>query len=160
MPSEISKVMKNAGIIPESTLDELQRWKAPTVLARDSEPGSSEVEMEAVPYMIEKAMQEHDFVKVKETDLEVLQQYLCTQKHSKLTVEDINGGSQVIDVVYGKTPLGGYIIPWADERISDFLADCVLTIEEEGKRITLYSPREMYYGDKKMFSVWKGTIYE
>jgi len=158
MPSEVTKVIKNSGIIPENAMDELRKWKAPTVLARDSEPAT--VEIEAVPHLIEKAIQEHDFVRIRETDLEVLQQYLRTQTPSRLTVEDISGGVQTVDIVYGKTHLGDYIIPWADERISDFLADCVLTLEEGGRRITLYSPREMYYGDKKVFSVWKGTVYE
>lgn len=151
MGSEVAKVVQQAGLIDSATLNELRKWGAPVV----STPEGPTPDPQIVPLLIERALQGQDFVQVKETDLEALKQYLQTQEVGTLKLEELNGNVVNVDVVFGRTPRNEYIIPWTDDSISEVLADCLVTLHEPDKGwVSLTSPRELYYGERKMFTIW------
>ena len=154
MASDVVKVVQQAGLVEKDTLEELRRWGSPV----PSVPEGPEVPPEIIPSLIERALQQQDFVQVRETDLGVLQQYLSTQETGSLKVEDLVGRVAYADVVFGRTPQREYIVPWLDDKISEVLEDCVVSLHapDEGW-VPLINPRELYYGERKMFTIWGWT---
>jgi hypothetical protein len=152
MANEVVKVVQQAGLVEKDTVQELRRWGAPIPVPPASSP---EIPAEIAPSLIERAMQDEDFVQVKETDLEVLKQYLTTQEIGTLKLEMMDGKREAIDIVYGKTPLGEYVIPWTEGRIADLLEDCLVHLHIPDKGwVSLKNPRELYYGDRRVFTLW------
>jgi hypothetical protein len=152
MGNEVVKVVQQAGLVEKDTVAELQRWGSPIAVP----PPGPEVPVEIAPVLIERAMQEQDFVQVRETDLEVLKQYLSTQEVGVLKLEDIRGNTERVDVMFGKTPHGEYIIPWIDEKITDLYSEHLVSLHvDDFGWVLLKDPRELYYGDRKVFTVWK-----
>lgn len=152
MTSKIVEVVQQAGLVESETVDELRRWGAP--IKRPS-PGP-DMPPEIVPSLIDRAMQEEEFVKVKETDLEVLRDYFRTQRPGELKMETPDGSVEFAEVSFGKSAMGEYIIPWVDENIMDVMGDCLVSLSwpDMPASVQLKNPKELYYGDRKMFVIW------
>ena len=159
MPSEVTKTVLQAGLVADSVVEELGRWGMPIPVVV---PGS--IAPESVSTALERAMTEEGYVEVKETDLEVLQHYLKTQKSGTLHFELLEGTSENFEISYGLTPFGEYIIPWTDSDISDAMTNGLTYLEipdacnDAGvvlstKRVAIHTVRELYYGDIKAFMV-------
>jgi hypothetical protein len=152
---EVTNIVRQAGLIDDSTLHELSRWAAPSVPPMGMQEDAEPIDPARVPALIDEAMQSQEQVLSRETDLEVLHQYESTQREGRLRLETLAGEVAYADITYGKTPLGCYIIPWASESVKDVLADCAVSLEEDGSTVQLASPRELYYGSTKAFTVWE-----
>lgn len=152
MANDVVKVVQQAGLVGQDTVIELRRWGSP-VIASSSGP---DISADIVPLLIERAMQEQDFVQVRETDLEVLKQYLNTQDVGMLRLEDIRGNVDGVNIIFGKTAQGEYIIPWIDETVTDACINCLVSLHVPNSGwVTLRNPRELYYGERKMFTIWR-----
>lgn len=155
--SKVTEAVLGTGLVEDMTMQELGRWGAPVMTS--SIPMSLPQDPEEAIGKIEESMQHPEMVTVRETDLEILQQYLTTQKEGTLSVESIKGDSASWGVTFGRTLLGEYIIPMF-ERVNeanpvlDVLADCVVNLHIGKEVIPLGSPRELYYGMYKVFTVW------
>jgi hypothetical protein len=152
MGNEVTKVVQKAGLVGAETVEELRRWGAPIPPpAPGPEPDPS-----VVPVLIERAMGEEDFVRVRETDLELLHQYLKTQQAGELYLKSLDGKEATVGVVFGRTAVGEYIIPWVEGDVAEVALDCTVELKIPGAaRVVLTNPRELYYGDKKVFTVWQ-----
>jgi hypothetical protein len=150
MTSEVGKVVQQAGLVDGGTVSELRKWGAPLSRVDSGPPVPAEI----VPTLIERAMQAQDFVQVRETDLEVLQVYLQTQQRGELKIEALDGQIAVASVSFGMMPTGEVIVPWVEESISEALEDCLVSVGTANGFVNLRNPRELYYGDRKMFVLW------
>jgi hypothetical protein len=148
MTTALSQVVQQAGLVEGATVEELQRWGAPIERAQDVQ-----LPAESVGYIIERAVQSADFVEIRETDLEVLHHYLSSATEVTLHIEHLDGTHAEIVVNVGSTPEGKCILPWTGEHISDALLDCILTLPDYNT--SLHNPRELFYGNRKMFVVWE-----
>lgn len=163
--SAVAKVVCQAGIIETDVVSELGRWGCPvpsmSILGAPTELADTG-DMYAVSGEIEKAIQDRSFVSIKETDLEIMQQYLMTQQEGVMYVETLEGGIASWGVTFGRTLFNEYIIPLFERDgepnpVLDILADCVVTLKCGSEVIALGAPRELHYGNFKMFTVWVRT---
>jgi hypothetical protein len=150
MTSEVAKVIQQAGLVDDSTVKELRRWGAPITPASIGPVPDPEI----LPALIDRAMQNENMVQVRETDLEVLQQYVQTQTPGSLRLEEMSGKVLELSVIFGRTPLGEYILPWMGDKVSDLLEDCLVSLSLEGRWLSLERPKELFYGEQKVFTVW------
>ena len=150
MPNEVSKTIIKSGLVEPDTLQEFRRWGAPIPFV----PTEETIEPNQIPSAIEEAMQKEDFIKVKETDLEVLQQYLRTQRRGVLHFHALADQEEKFEVSFGLTSLSEVILPWTDdEDISDFMVNGRTYLETDGKKIHFKDVRQLYYGDRRAFMI-------
>ncbi len=152
MTPMISAVLK-AGLINEKQLAEFKRFGSPCLDsdAKAETPDSPE----EVVNLISSALQSEGFVLVRETDLEVVHNYLNKSEEGVLHLESLEGAKDDVSVRYCKTPLGEYVIPWNGDGISDLLINGqTYLIESNGfKGVTFDSTRELFFGQQKAFVV-------
>lgn len=150
MSNEVVQIVVDAGLIEAGTLVELQRWGAPV-----PDPIPITVDPVLIPSLIENAMQREEYIKIRETDLEILHQYLKTQAPGRFFVGSMDGGEAVsVDVVFGKTLLGEYIIPW---QTGGQFVDIVTTqgsyLSTPEGDIRFKDARDLYYGYSAAFAI-------
>ena len=153
----IASAVLKAGLVDQKMFDELKRWGSPIELPEVlPEPSKSLTEAAQI---IEEALQSEGYVLTRETDLEILGQYMATQRTGKLHVEvvavpDMLVGTEAnFDISYGKTPLGEYIIGWRSESIKDEMTNGLTYLIEDGNHIFFKDVREVFYGDTKAFMI-------
>ena len=149
MGQEVVKTVLQAGLVEDSTVSELRKWGAPL----PQKPEGPEVPAEVVPLAIERAIQDSDFVQIRETDLAILPQYLHTQTTGKLHYELLDGTVGVIDITYGKTRMGEYIIVWDGDNISEEITSGIIHLVVDGAEIYFKDVRELFYGEYKAFII-------
>lgn len=157
MTNAIATAVLTTGIVDRKMLDELKRWGAPIDIPEKLPEFPTSLEEAA--RIIEEALQSEGYVVTRETDLEVLQQYLATQKTGKLHVEvepvaDVILGTQAtFDVTYGRTPLGAYILGWQGESIRDEMTNGLTHLIEDDGNVYFHDVREVFYGEQKAFMI-------
>lgn len=163
MTSPLTLAALKAGLISQSTLEEFRRWGAP-IDVPEGIPTKPPKTIEEAGQLIEEALQSEGYTIARETDLEVLHQYLSTQAQGTLHVEFFSSDPTKeteadIGVSYGVTPLGEFIIPWKSESIANELTNgaCYLTSDRlAGARIFFVQVRELFFGEQKAFMVCTG----
>lgn len=149
MGNDVSKVVVQSGLVADMTLQELGRWGAP-VPSKDDGP---EMPAEIIPSVIERAMQEESFVQIRETDLEVLGQYLRTRQQGVLHVELIDGSVDEFEIDFGFTPLHELVIAWTEGDIVESIATGLTYVMAAGNKYVLKNVRELFYGTQQAFLV-------
>jgi hypothetical protein len=158
----LTAAVLKSGIISPSMLAEFKRWKAPIDVPEempDKPPQSIEEAAEA----IEKALQSEGYAITRETDLEILPQYLSTQQNGTLHMEIYTDDPTVesmadIPIVFGRTPLGEYIIPWKSESIALELTNGACYLGTTEGNVAIQTVRELFYGEHKAFMVCTGEF--
>lgn len=160
--SMIEAVLK-AGVIDANTLAQFKKFGAPIDPdAQVEEPK----DLETAAAIIGDVLESEGYVVVRETDLQVFNQYVETSQKGMLhlaVVSDVEPSGLTttdIEITYGKTKMGELIIAWHTESIEDLLTDGNSYLEAEGVRIFFNSVRELYFGNIKAFMVCSVSVRE
>jgi hypothetical protein len=154
MTTPFTDAVLKSGIITPAMLREMKRFSA--VIPRDAEV-SEPVPLDLAVQYIADAMQSESLVLVRETDLTALKQYSDTALPGILWV-----GDTPIDVTYGRTPLGEYIVAWKGESIAEMLTDPstylvpgegTVKVGEGSHNVYFKDVRELFFGGQKAFMV-------
>lgn len=157
-PGVMTQAVLRAGLVNENQLAEMKRW-APPSLDPDAvveEPKT----LEEAATLVSEALQSEGYVLMRETDLAVLKQYVETMQRSILHLVPDESSEGDIDVTFGRTPLGEYIIPWRSESIRDMMTNGVSYLIDGGHRVFFNDVRELFFGPEKAFMVCKPSAVE
>lgn len=161
MTNPLATAAIQSGLIDQDAINEFRRWRPPVDLP-DVAPGAPAT-LEEASERIEQILQSEGFIITRETDLEVLQQYLSTQKQGTLhveisgdTVDDENRVAE-FEVSYGRTRTGEYIFAYRGETMQEEITNGLsyLTWDDGqvGGKVTFTNAREVFYGEVKAFMV-------
>lgn len=146
----LTHAVLKAGLVSPSMLKEMKRFSS--TIDPEAEPEEPKSLEEAVK-LIDDALQSEQYVLVRETDLEIVRQYAETVRTTALHVEVDDGMKSDMDVTYGKTPIGEYIIAWKSESIRDMMTNGLTYLVEEGAHVFFKDVRELFFGEQKAFMV-------
>ena len=158
----IEAVLK-AGLIGENALREMKRFSA----AIDPEAKTEEPkDLDTAATIIATAIADEGYVMVRETDLEILHQYAETARQGVLhleidsDVEPSGSNSTDLEISFGKSKMGEYIIAWRSETIEDMLTNGRSYLQVDGQRIFFSRLRELFYGETKAFMACTSSTIE
>lgn len=156
MSSPLTQAVLKSGLITEKQLAEFRRWGVPIELPEKLPPPPKTIEDAASA--IEEALESEGLVMSRDTDLDILHHYLRTQRpghlHVEIPNEDVTLESSAdIQVSFGCTPVGEYILPWNSESITSELTNGFTYLEVDGEKIFFESARDLFYGRHKAFIV-------
>jgi len=149
MQKSVSLAVIKSGLIPESVIQELNRWGLPIEMVEEGEILNTP---EAIVNRIQEALEGEDLVRIRDTDLDILRCYLSEQKQGILRVAGDNETANV-EVSFCVTPMGEYVIPWRSESIREFMTDPRTYLKTDGKKIGFSDVRELFFGEHKAFMV-------
>lgn len=143
-----------AGIVPPTMVAELTHWgnhETPELVI--------ETDLRRALSEIREAVESHDTVALRVTDLDALKFYEENRQVGRLYYS-LRGGpaalrnATFINISYAKTREGNYLIPWTDEDIFDLMLDEGTYLKPAGgARIHFANIDELYYGGNKAFMV-------
>ena len=155
-----------AGLLSPERLQEMKRFSP--VLDREAETEDPKELVQAAA-LVETALSSAQMVLVRETDLEVLRVYAESVRPGTLrlvTADEILD----VDVTYGRTALGEYIIAWRSESIKELLVNGATSLIEPCRRcppgctqlqcVFFKDVRELFFGDQKAFMVCVPSVVE
>jgi hypothetical protein len=170
MSNPIATAVLKSGLVSKEQLAEFRRWRAPIEIPE--ELPSAPKTLEEVAETIEEALVSQGYVLTKETDLNLVQQYLATQTQGVLhvevevTPEDVDAllsplqTTADIPLSYGRTPTGEYILPYRGENISKEMTNGRTHLLVNGKRVFFSQADDRFYGDAKAFMVCTQSVVE
>jgi hypothetical protein len=149
----IAQAVVKSGILSPETLAEFKRWGFQVEGDATDLPRKPEEVVSA----IEEALQDEGLVLTRETDLEAINCFLQTSQHGVLhvVVEGETDESADIDCLFGRTPLGEYIIKWHSDSIEDVMTNgkTHLKLWPTNDEVFFTRARELYFGRVKTFVV-------
>lgn len=155
----LSAAVLQAGLIDPEMIEEMKRFKVP-IDFEEVPQAPAPVSAEQVTLLLEEALQSEDMVLSRETDLQILRQYLSTIRRGLLHIEiepDPEDTTSItatdIDVTYGRTALGEYIIGWRSSSIEEMLSNGRTYLNEDDKRIYFTNARELFFGKERAFLI-------
>jgi hypothetical protein len=165
MSNPLADAAIQAGLIPAESLAEMQRWRAPIDIPDEiPEPPKT---LEEASEKIRNVLESQGFILTRETDLNILQQYLNTQHSASLHVElpkeagdEFTTSKADFPVVFGKTKLGEYILPWQGDNLRSEMTNGLTYLHVDGQRIFFNEVREVFYGEFKAFMVCTASSFE
>lgn len=165
MSTSLAIAALRAGLIAPHFLQEFRRWGAPIEVPENA-PSSPPKTVEEAGSLIEETLQSEGYTIARETDLEALQQYLATQVQGTLHVEFFSDNPTEetqadVEVSYGLTPLGEFILPWKGESIAGELTNGSCYLEGPnlpGVRAYFTNVRELFFGEQKAFMVCTAQV--
>lgn len=146
--TDLTKAVALSGALDEGQLQELNKWRLPIEIPSD-EPFESPEDAVAA---IESALEGENQVEVRTTDLDVLKQYLRTQRKGKLHLAT-EAESGTWDVTFGITTLGQYIVPWRTDSISEILMNGESHLLDGRRKVYISDVQDLYFGETKVFIV-------
>jgi hypothetical protein len=146
----VTAAVLKSGLISQAQLAEMKRF-SPTI-DQEAEVGEP-VSLEVAAQLLEEAFQSEQYVLVRETDLEVVRKYAETAKSGMLHVEVSEEQKADIEVTYGKTTLGAYIIAWKSESIAEALTNGLTYLVEGSTKVFFKEVRELFFGEQKAFMI-------
>ena len=153
----ITAAVLKAGLISPAMLREMKRI-SPS-LDQDAE-AETPVDLDMAAKLVEDALQSEKYVIVRETDLEVLRQYTTTAQQTILHVEPEPGEGVDIEVSYGKTPIGEYIIAWRSDDLQVLMTNGLTYLVEGTTHVYFHDVRELFFGEQKSFVVCSPSVVE
>lgn len=152
--SQLTEIIVKSGIIPENILKDVQRWRLPnTETLQPPSELAPDMTVQKICEAIDEAIQSEGYVLTRETDLEVVTQYLKTMEKGSLHVVLEDGSKSGFEVHAGRNPIGEYIIPWRSDNIVDVLTNGETYLKMGKEKIYFSSARELFYGPHKAFVV-------
>ncbi len=152
----LTNAVLKAGIVSPEMLKEMQRFNPGLKEAHASE---TPVDLETASSLIVSALNSEEYVLVRETDLEAVRQYLATMRGGLLHL-DTGEQNTDIDVSFGKTKLGEYVIAWTSESIEQMMTNGLSYLVEDDKRVFFKDVRDLFFGDQKAFMVCVASSVE
>jgi hypothetical protein len=152
----ITEAVLKAGLVSPEMLREMRRFSPVLDEAETDAPA----DLETAARLVELALQSEQYVFIRETDLEVLHQYAMTTESGVLHVET---DSETVDVpvVYGRTPIGEFIVPWKSESIKELMTNgLTYLVTATAQRVFFHDVRELHYGTHKAFMVCVPSMTE
>lgn len=153
MSHESKTAILQAGIIPESSVEELARWGLDVPLTTIEENQRLALEN------IREAIESRDMVEVRITDVNALMNYKENHRPGRLYFSVKRGQAMktsFVDVTFVKTETGDYLIPWAHEDIFDLMLAETTYLKPVGEaRVHFVDVSPLYYGERKFFMVCK-----
>jgi hypothetical protein len=149
----IEAVLK-AGLLGENALREMKKFSVSIDPDAKSEDPK---DLDTAATIIASAISEEGYVMVRETDLEILHQYAESARRGRLHLEidsDVEPSgitSTDLDITFGKSKMGEYLIAWRSESIEDMLTNGRSYLQVDDQRIFFGRIRELFYGDTKAF---------
>ncbi len=143
-----------AGLVNENQLAEMKRW-APPGLDPDAAAEDPKTLDEAAG-LVADALQSQGYVLMRETDLEVIRQYIATSRRGRLCVKTDDGDPEArseFEVTFGTTPIGEYILAWRSESIKDLMTNGMTYLDDNGVLVFFRDVRELFFGQEKTFMV-------
>lgn len=153
MEGPITKAMIDVGIIDPDALKQLRVWG---LMSQPVEPAGTFDSADAAAQHIIEAVESREAVAIRDTDFEVLKQYLATKVKGKLHVPNPEDPDKTvgISVYYGKTKMGEIVMPYLEETIMDSVQDDVAYLKPVGgERLYFTSVRTLYYDDHPAFVI-------
>jgi hypothetical protein len=145
--SDLTKAVALSGAIDPGMFKEFSKWKLPVEIPNDTDLyDSPEEAIEA----IEEAMTGQEQVEVRATDLDVLKQFLRTKRKGKLHLVT-SKGSGTLEIEFGVSTLGEYIIPWNADSIVDIMTNGESHILDVRRKVFVSDVTELYFGGNKAF---------
>jgi hypothetical protein len=150
-----------AGLVPDTALDELARWGVHITAQRKPELDNPQ----AVALHLMQALESDEQVRVDETDLDLLQRYLNPkhQLQGRLIIKE-GKSHTTAPISFCLTSLGEYAIPWTDDETPEVLANGESHLKwdsAEGKKDIYFSGvREVFFGSRKAFVVCTPSTLE
>jgi hypothetical protein len=142
----LTRAVLKAGLISPAQLQEMKRISP--VIDPEAEV-QDPVPLDLAVKYIRDALESEEYVLIRETDLEVLRQYTQSVQKGTLRIDGID-----IDVSFGKTKLGEFIIPWISASISEYMTQPTTWLMVEGADKTYFRDvRELFFGEQKAFMV-------
>lgn len=159
----LTKAVVQMGLVDRDIIEEVRRFGAP-VEGLDTEEPRPPADQEELLARLQEALTAEESVAVRETDLEVLEQYRATHRNGVLRLSVVLDGytnQADIPVSYGRTALGDYLIPWQAETISQMLTNGETYLQTyENTRVYFKDVRELFYGNVKAFMVCVPSVTE
>lgn len=152
----LTAVAVRTGLVPPEALKEFARYRTPLDLEALPTPPKQPYTLDEITSLLDEALQSEGLVAVRETDLNILHEYLATALSGVLHVAVVLGEEERatdVDVRYGKTPLGEYIIAWQAESIWEMLCNGHTYLREADQRVYFQDARELFFGEQKAFLV-------
>lgn len=149
----MTEAILRAGLVTENQLAEMKRWKSPSI---DPEATVEELKpLEEAAELVADALQSEGYVLMRETDLEVVRQYIETSRRGSLYVlaGDGPGEQTEFEVTYGKTSIGEYILAWRSESIKDLMTNGLTFLMDGPTQVFFKDVRELFFGKEKTFMV-------
>lgn len=154
----VTEAVLKAGLIDENTLAEMKRMSP--VIDRDAVTEAPK-DLETAGNFIADALESDGYVRVRETDLEAVRQYIDTAKrgilHLAAQVTQENDEPVLtetdIEVTYGTTPLGDYIIAWQADSIAAMMTNGLTHMRIDGRSVYFKDARDLFFGKQKAFMV-------
>ncbi len=143
---ELSKAVIRSGIIDESFLLEMNKWKLPQSLPEEPPFTSSE----EVCAAIEDAQESHSQVEVRVSDPDILKQYMGSKRAGRLVLKDEDKTAK-FDWEYGLSPTGLYIMQWSDDVATDVLCNGASYLWDGAARVYFNRVQDLYFGEKRVF---------
>lgn len=144
--SELTKAVALSGAIDPDMLREFTKWRLPVELPEGDFYDSPEEAIEAIEY----ALTGSDQVEVRTTDLDSLKQFLRTKRKGKLHLTT-SKGSGTIDIEFGVSAMGEYIIPWNADSIAEIMSNGESYILDVRRKVFVTDVTELYFGGNKAF---------
>lgn len=148
----LAKAVVRSGLVSKAALDELQRWGLP-VEVEEVDPIE---DIEEVVAVLREALEGSEQVRIQESDLDVLRQFLDPrqQRQGRLALQSESGSKTSFSIQYCTTKMGEYVLPWKSESIRDIIlfGGAVLT-RDTGAAVALMDVRESYLGQQRAFMI-------
>lgn len=149
----LTAVVLRSGIVPDEKIAEMKKWgliEEPTGPAYPAPTNGKQLVEQ-----LDQALQDEDMVLIRETELESLNSYLSSQQMGELHLVDLETDTETrIQVVYGRTKIGEYVLPWSSESIEVMLTNgSTRLVTAQGESVFFSTVRELFFGQQKSFVV-------
>lgn len=156
----LTAVVLRSGIVPEEKIAEMKKWGLIEESQESSYPPPEDAKQ--LIQQLDQALQDEDMVLIRETELESLSSYLSSQQVGMLYLFDpeTEVGTEV-QVVYGRTKIGEYVLPWSSESIEIMLTNgSTHLVTAQDERVFFSTVRELFFGQQKSFVVCSASQRE
>lgn len=151
--NRLAAVVLRSGIVPEEKIAEMKKWGL--IEEPLESPYPPPADGKQLVQQLDQALQDEDMVLIRETELESLNSYLSSQQLGQLHLFDPETEIETdIQVVYGRTKVGEYVLPWSSESIEVMLTNgSTYLTNAQGERVFFTTVRELFFGQQKSFVV-------
>lgn len=151
--STLREILEGARIIEQSSLAEFSRWGR---METATTPPAT-IPLDKAVEAIRELLENDDPIDLRETDLNAVRHFLANRQVGTLHLS-YNGQSGKSDVAFAVLPTGEYMIPFKSESLDDLISNGQSFLSVHDTRIYLGSPRNIYYGNTKAFTVFIGIL--
>lgn len=152
---KLGTIIAKAGLLSPDMIAEFQKWGFP------QEPVEvQEMTLEDLLGELEAAMNSEDMVAMRVTDPEIIKEWGSSLTKGRLMLELEDGSRGEVEVLFGKTRTGEYILPWRSDTISEVMCNGKTHLLVEDTAVYFQDVRELYFGDTKAFMLCKAITTE